>query len=191
MKLSYRLSNAIEGRHGVVALDDLIFAHIESALTPISNTECLLNWAERNYPDLFSPSGASTASWDVYNYRYYSATNAYVGVSSADNHVYYMGADGKLLDEGPLADWLPKAGCQPPPPSECLFNWAERNYPALFAPSGSPTATSGVYTYRYYSATNAYVGVSSDDNHVYYMGADGVLQNEGSLSNWLTTAGCQ
>ena len=29
MELSYRLSNAIEGRQGVVALDDLMFAHIE------------------------------------------------------------------------------------------------------------------------------------------------------------------
>lgn len=37
MTLSYRLSNAIEGRHGVVALDDLIFAHIGSALAPIAN----------------------------------------------------------------------------------------------------------------------------------------------------------
>jgi Domain of unknown function (DUF4158) len=62
---------------------------------------------------------------------------------------------------------------------------------SLFSPSGSLTAVWSVYTYRYYSATNVYVGVSSTDNDVYYMGADGVLQNEGSLSNWLTTAGCQ
>ena len=154
-------------------------------------SECLFNWAEANYPTLFAPSGSSTQISGVYTYRYYWATNAYLGVSSADNHVYYLGADGKLLDEGPLSDWLPKAGCQPPPPSECLFNWAEKNYPDLFAPSGSATAISGVYTYRYYWLTNAYLGVSSADNHVYYMGADGKLLDEGPLSYWLPKAGCQ
>jgi len=74
---------------------------------------------------------------------------------------------------------------------ECLFTWAEGNYPDLFAPSGSFTEVSGVYNYRYYSATNAYMGVSSTDNHVYYMGPDGLLQNEGPLTNWLPMAGCQ
>jgi exo-beta-1,3-glucanase (GH17 family) len=41
--------------------------------------------------------------------------------------------------------------------TECLFNWAEINYPTLLAPAGSPTAAWTVYTYRYYSATNAYL----------------------------------
>jgi hypothetical protein len=46
------------------------------------------------------------------SYRYYSATNAYLGVSSADNHVYYQAVDGRLQDEGLLSVWLPLAGCQ-------------------------------------------------------------------------------
>ena len=159
-------------------------------MTPI---ECLLTWAEKNYPALFAPAGSPTAAWSVYTYRYYPATNNYLGVSSIDNHVYYLGADGNLVDEGPLSDWLPKAGCQVPvpPPIECLFNWAERNYPSPFAPSGSPTAIWDIYTYRYYLATNAYLGVSSIDNHVYFMGADENLQDEGPLSDWLPKAGCQ
>ncbi|MFZ2171831.1 MAG: amidohydrolase family protein [Methylococcaceae bacterium] len=74
---------------------------------------------------------------------------------------------------------------------ECLFTWAEGNYPGLFAPAGAFTQVSGVYTYRNYPASNSYMGVSSADNHVYYMGADGLLQNEGPLSNWLPMAGCQ
>jgi hypothetical protein len=154
-------------------------------------TECLFNWAERNYPALFAPSKSPTVISGVYNYRYYSATNTYLKVSSIDNHIYYTGADGILQDVGPLSDWLPKAGCQSPPPIDCLFNWAENNYPGLFAPSGSPTAIWDVYTYRHYSATNAYVGVSSADNHVYYMGADGRLLDEGALSYWLPLASCQ
>jgi len=76
--------------------------------------------------------------------------------------------------------------------NDCLFNWAEGNYPALFVPAGATTAVSGVYTYRHYSATNAYLGVSSVDNHVYYMvGSNGTLQDEGPTSHWLPKAGCQ
>jgi imidazolonepropionase-like amidohydrolase len=73
---------------------------------------------------------------------------------------------------------------------ECLFNWAEGKYPDLFAPSGSPTTDSSDYSYRYYSATKAYMGVSTADKDVYYMGADAILQNEGPLSHWLPLAGC-
>jgi hypothetical protein len=74
---------------------------------------------------------------------------------------------------------------------ECLFNWAEGTYPDLFAPSGSLTMDSSDYTYRHYSATNAYAGVSSVDNDFYYKAADGILKNVGPLSDWLTKADCK
>ncbi len=74
--------------------------------------ECLFNWAEGEYPDLFAPVGSLTTDSSDYTYRYYSATNTYVGVSSSDNHVYYMGTDGAMMNVGPLFDWLTKAGCQ-------------------------------------------------------------------------------
>ncbi len=157
-----------------------------------TQTECLFNWAETNYPALFAPAGSSTAVFTPYAYRHYTATNAYLGVSSVDSHVYYEGPDGNLQDEGLLSDWLPKAGCQvtspPPTPVDCLFNWAETNYPALFAPAGLSTAFSTPYTYRHYTATNAYLGVSSVDKHVYYEGPDGNLLDEGSLSYWAPKA---
>ena len=158
------------------------------ALAP---TDCLFNWAEQNYSGLFAPAGATTAVSGIYTYRHYSATNDYVGVSSVDGHVYYLGPDGVLQDEGTLYDWLPKASCPVPTPTDCLFNWAEQNYPGLFAPSGATTTVSGGYTYRYYSGTNAYLRVSSTDNHVYYLGSDGVMQDEGAMSKWLPLAGCQ
>ncbi len=62
-----------------------------------TQTECLFNWAETNYPALFAPAGSSTAVFTPYAYRHYTATNAYLGVSSVDNHVYYEGPDGNLL----------------------------------------------------------------------------------------------
>ena len=102
-----------------------------------------------------------------------------------------IGPNGVPENEGTLYDWLPQAGCPVPTPADCLFNWAEINYPTLFAPAGTATETSGVYTYRYYSGTNAYLGVSSANNDVYYIGPSGVWQNEGPTSNWLPLAGCQ
>ena len=77
-----------------------------------SNVECLLNWAESNYPDLFSPAGAISQFQSPYIYRYYRNTNAYVGFSSSDNHVYYLRPDGVLEDVGELSAWLTTATCQ-------------------------------------------------------------------------------
>jgi glycerophosphoryl diester phosphodiesterase len=85
------------------------FLKTEANLSP---TECLFNWAESIYPTLFAPSGAVSQFSSPFTYRYYSATNTYLGVSSADDHVYYLDADGKLNDVGPLSSWLPLAGCQ-------------------------------------------------------------------------------
>ncbi len=157
-----------------------------------ASINCLFNWAEQNYAGLFAPSGTVTAVSGDSTYRYYSSTNAYLRVSSANRHVSYQLAGGASQDVGPLNDWLPVAGCPiPPPQTECLFNWAETNYPGLFAPSGFATAVWDVYTYRYYSATKAYLGVSSVDDHVYYLGQDGAMLDEGPTSYWFPLAGCQ
>ena len=78
-----------------------------------ANIECFFTWAEEKYPDFLAPSGAATEIFNPYSYRYYPETRTYLGVSSADNHVYYMKTeDGLLRNEGPLANWLPVAGCQ-------------------------------------------------------------------------------
>ena len=75
-------------------------------------TECLFAWAEKNYSGLFAPASSTTAVWFPYTYRHYTATKAYLGVSSIDSHVYYEGADGKTQDEGPTSYWFPLAGCK-------------------------------------------------------------------------------
>ena len=158
-------------------------------ITTLSPLECLFNWAEITYPTLFAPAGAVSQSWSSFTYRKYSATNTYVGVSSSDSHVYYQDAEGNRQDVGPLSYWLPRAGCQSS--IECLFNWAEITYPTLFAPAGAVSQSGPLYTYRRYSATNTYVGVSSSDAHVYYQDAQGNRQDVGPLSDWLSRAGCQ
>jgi subtilisin family serine protease len=90
---------------------------IDSALAAIGGTlppDCLFNWAEKTYPTLFAPAGATSTTLAPYYYRYYSQTNAYLGTSYADNHVYYRGplSNNSIVDEGPMSGWLTTAGCQ-------------------------------------------------------------------------------
>ena len=40
---------------------------------------CFLNWAEKNYANLFAPAGAATQVQTPYTYRYYATTNSYLG----------------------------------------------------------------------------------------------------------------
>lgn len=75
--------------------------------------DCLFAWAEVAYASYLAPAGAHTALLAPYTYRYYSQTDAYLGISSADSHLYYLGAitDNELLDLGVVADWYLSAGC--------------------------------------------------------------------------------
>jgi len=75
-------------------------------------------------------------------------------------------------------------------PMDCLYNWVENNYSELFSPAGAASQTSVPYYYRYYQNANSYLGISSTDNHVYYLGSDGALLDVGASSPWLTIAGC-
>jgi len=72
---------------------------------------CLFNWAENNYPQLFTPANYIVEAIPPYTYKHFKGTNTYVGMSSIDNDVYYKGADGNLQDVGSTADWLLKARC--------------------------------------------------------------------------------
>lgn len=75
---------------------------------------------------------------------------------------------------------------------QCLFKWAESRYGALLAPSPGTTVTGGPYRYRYYAQTNAYLGTSSEDQHLYYAGPahQGGLLDLGFAASWYVTAGC-
>lgn len=73
--------------------------------------------------------------------------------------------------------------------ADCLFNWAETNYKALFSPAAT-SKTSSTYYYRYYATSNSYIGISESDGMVYYLGPDGKLLNVGTQTQWYSTAGC-
>jgi triacylglycerol lipase len=95
-------------------------AHAAAAEPSLNNIECLFNWAQTFYPSLFSPPVSGVQFFSPYTYRYYPGTNAYLGVSSADNHVHYLRPDGTLQDVGDLSVWLGTSGC------------GEKPYPVIF-----------------------------------------------------------
>lgn len=76
--------------------------------------------------------------------------------------------------------------------ADCVFDWAERTYPALLAPSGGSSTTAGQYYYRHYLQTGNYLGASSADGNLYYLdpSSGGSLLNLGPLTNWASTARC-
>jgi hypothetical protein len=76
--------------------------------------------------------------------------------------------------------------------ADCLFNWAERSYPATFFPAGTATITSTHYRYRHYPESASYLAVSSSDNHVWLLGpfSDNRPLDAGPLDNYLSTSGC-
>lgn len=84
--------------------------------TTITSTQkdCLFNWAENNYPALFSPSRPASGNYGNYYYRYYSSPSGYLAVSSSDNHFYYYGSltSWTWLDLGLVSTWLSQTGCQ-------------------------------------------------------------------------------
>lgn len=81
---------------------------VVAATAPPTRTDCLLNWAERRYPELLTPPAASQTS-APYRYRAYNHA-VYVGISSIDAHVYYLN-NGRLEDLGPQEHWMAQAGC--------------------------------------------------------------------------------
>ena len=47
-----------------------------------------------------------------YYYRHYETSKVYLGVSSADNHAWFVDAAGAFTDLGLAATWSAKAGCR-------------------------------------------------------------------------------
>lgn len=94
----------MEGGHGVlsekITIDD-----------QASHYDCLFKWAESKYAQFLSPAEAVSQTFPPYYFRYYKNTNAYLGISSVDTHLYFLGSNGNLLDLGQVSVWLTTAGC--------------------------------------------------------------------------------
>jgi hypothetical protein len=151
-------------------------------------------------PSMVSATLAAAAA-PTYELSWHTIAGGGVPFTTAGN--FTLGATVGQATAGPLSGgsyslgsgfWAEPASFIPGAPiADCVFNWAERVYPNLFAPAGAVSQTLvPPYYYRYYAATNAYLGSSSADNRLYYFGpaAGNTLLDAGPLSNWWTTAGC-
>ncbi|MDO9140115.1 MAG: alpha/beta fold hydrolase [Methylobacter sp.] len=123
-----------------------LFSHSASATGPTeqTDTECLLNWGHTFLPELFSPAVSGVQFFSPYTYRYYPDTQAYVGVSNIDNHVYYQGPGHAVpQDVGALSYWLGESGC------------GARPYPVIFI-HGIASSAEVWAPYRDYLLNNSY-----------------------------------
>lgn len=95
--------------------DDFFFATPETLKTSspdlTASANCLFNWAEKVYWSFFSPA-STTQSIAPYIFRYYANTRSYLGVSTRDQHVYYLDSSNYLYDAGALSGWLNQASCK-------------------------------------------------------------------------------
>lgn len=83
---------------------------IVETITAVSEIERAFNWSEQAHAWLLQPAGAATElSGGGFYYRYYPATQAYLGVK--DGNVYFMGraTNYQLVFVGTLADFLGQA----------------------------------------------------------------------------------
>ena len=69
-------------------------------------SDLIFDYAEAAYAPYLAPSGAVSQAWDIYYYRYYPGTAAYV--ATANDRLLYLGpaSGGQILDLGAAADWL-------------------------------------------------------------------------------------
>jgi hypothetical protein len=102
--------HALDRSGSIVATAPTNFAGATSSIA-----DCMLNWAERTYPQFFSPAGATSATLPPYYYRFYSGTQNYVATSSADDQVYVLGpmSGNAVQPVGSFATYLPVSGCSP------------------------------------------------------------------------------
>ncbi len=93
------------------ALEDM--GYTINAVLPVSAVDCLFNWAERTYPELFAPAGVVSVTYAPYYYRYYSGTANYLATSSTDSHIWILGpvSGNNLIDVGPVTNFMATAGC--------------------------------------------------------------------------------
>jgi len=87
MKLSIKCATLI------LSLLILCIPNIASSFS-IPDANNIFNEGERQYPELLSPEGAETKTFNEWIYRYYSNPNLYVGINT-DNEVYFL-QDGIL-----------------------------------------------------------------------------------------------
>lgn len=144
---------------------------------PLTYTTPLVNRGGGTYTGTVSPNKFSSF---YTTFGLPKAVGVRVVVRNSDEH--YVLADTRITV-------MPTGSSQ----TDCVFGWAERSFPSLFAPPGAPSGTYSPFYYRYYAQTSSYLAVSSTNNHLYYLGPVTLhtLFDLGAMPTWLTAADCQ
>jgi hypothetical protein len=179
---------------------ELSFTTKSISLAAYAGRTVRLRWRYAVEPGtLWYPQSSAGVGWYVDDIRLSGVRAVTAGAASAAAGTSFQvtgsgaafalqarsGLYGYFTDWGPILNVSATAAATG---AECLFNWAEQNYAGLFAPA-STTQSLAPYTFRFYSATGVYLGISSADNHVYYM-LGGALHDVGDKAQWFATAGC-
>ena len=84
-------------------------------VSEITGNKCVVSWLESVNPDLTMPPTQSWETLGPYTARYYSTTQAFIALSSINQHIYYLGpvTENKLIDLGPVSSWLAPSRCRP------------------------------------------------------------------------------
>jgi hypothetical protein len=80
--------------------------------TPSADADKVFSWAERTYPEFFSPANGASQTITGYRLRAYSGGGFLAVNDSVTPNLYYLGplSGNKLLDLGALSTWLTQVG---------------------------------------------------------------------------------
>ena len=150
--------------------------------------QTIIEWA-RTAPAVNAtifPNIPTTAFWSSSAYLGNSNWAWYVNFGSGNDHAYYK---TNLLNVR-LVSGEQSAVSQTSTLPDCLFSWAEQQFPQFFPASGGGSRTLDVFTYRQYGS-NTYLAVSALDSHLWTIFAGGAPIDLGAASTWYSTAGCR
>jgi len=76
---------------------------------------------------------------------------------------------------------------------DCLYHWAEQNYPQIFAPQGASSQVLLGYYFRYYAGSNTYVAYATSIDRIYLVGplSNNSVLDLGPAAGLLTASACQ
>lgn len=95
----------------------LFFVNRETATTAADAhrkaSDCLFDWAQLNYANLFGPPERTSETLAPYYFRHFRQPEAYLATSLDDRHLYYLGplSGGQVLDAGLMDSWLASSSC--------------------------------------------------------------------------------
>lgn len=88
-----------------ILLFGLLTSSVSLAENFLTNSNKLFDFAEKSYPQFFTPSGVRTISLNGYLARYYPDTDIYIGTKGFDIYVYGNVFSG-LLKVGSISDFV-------------------------------------------------------------------------------------